>query len=156
MLEIERKFLIKDLPDLSDIKPLEIEQGYISYKPIIRIRKQDDKYFITKKGKGKFIREETETNINKTTYDILKDLIKNNIIKKMRYLVPIENSLRAEIDIYQDYLEGLLIVEVEFNSKELANSFVPPIWFGKEVTMDLKYKNETLSKGIEEDIYGSL
>ena len=45
------------------------------------------------------------------------------------------------------YLEGLLIVEVEFNSKELANSFVPPIWFGKEVTMDLKYKNETLSKG---------
>lgn len=147
MLEIERKFLVKNIPDLKNIKPLEIEQGYISYKPVIRIRKQDEKYFITKKGGGKFIREEIETTINKTTYDILKGLIKNNIIKKNRYLVSLENSLCAEVDVYQDYLEGLLIVEVEFNSKELANSFVPPIWFGKEVTMDLKYKNETLSKG---------
>ena len=40
----------------------------------------------------------------------------------------------------------MLLVEVEFESVEQANSFVPPEWFGDDVTNDKRYHNSYLSK----------
>ena len=49
-MEIERKFLIpkENLPD--DLAPYpchRIEQGYLCTSPVVRIRRQDDDYFLT-------------------------------------------------------------------------------------------------------------
>ena len=55
-MEIERKFLIKDLPDLSKYDYVDIEQGYLSTEPVVRIRKKNDKYMLTYKGSGKLAR----------------------------------------------------------------------------------------------------
>lgn len=145
MLEIERKFLVNEIPDLSKFKSFDIEQGYISYKPVIRIRKKDNEYFITKKSKGNLVREEIETNIDETTYNILKLLVKNNFIKKTRYLIPYKN-LDIELDKYHGNLEGLHIVEIEFKNEKEASEFKAPKWVGKEVTFDKAYKNDYLSK----------
>ena len=50
-MEIERKFLIKKLPeDLSSYAFHDIEQGYLSREPVVRIRKEDDKYYLTYKA----------------------------------------------------------------------------------------------------------
>lgn len=145
MLEIERKFLIKKLPSLKNFKSSNIEQGYINYNPVIRIRKKDNEYFITQKSKGNLMREENEIKIDKEIYKILSSLVKNNVVKKVRYEIPLSKHL-AELDIYQENLKNLCIVEVEFKSKKESEDFIIPDWFGLEVTKNSKYKNDNLSK----------
>jgi len=39
-----------------------------------------------------------------------------------------------------------MTTEVEFSSVAQAEAFVPPAWFGKEITEDIRYKNTHLSK----------
>ena len=59
-MEIERKFLIKkeQLPEnLSQYPCLHIEQGYLCTDPVVRIRRQDDEYYLTYKSKGLLSRE---------------------------------------------------------------------------------------------------
>ena len=60
-MEIERKYLIEkeQLPkNLSDYPFHRIEQGYLCTSPVVRIRRQDDEYFLTYKSKGLMAREE--------------------------------------------------------------------------------------------------
>ena len=146
MLEIERKFLLSSIPDLSNFKFSEIEQGYISFVPEIRVRNKDENYYITSKSDGTKVRKEIETEINELTYLILTNLIKGRLIKKTRYKIPLYNNLIAELDIYHDELDGLATVEVEFNSEDEANNFLIPSWFGKDVTSDKRYKNKNLAQ----------
>lgn len=149
MLEIEKKFLVNELPNLSDFFFEEIEQGYLSFVPEIRIRRKGEKYYITEKGEGTQTRPEIETEINGTAYSILSNLIQGRIIRKTRYKIPLKDSLIAELDIYHDDLEGLSTVETEFRSEEQAQEFISPEWFGEDVTEDKKYKNKNLAR-IEE------
>ena len=51
----------------------------------------------------------------------------------------------SELDIYHLYLDGLLTVEVEFPDMAECMSFVPPKWFGKDISDDKRYKNTALS-----------
>jgi len=144
--EIERKFLLEKMPDLSAYEQEDIIQGYLSYEPEIRIRKKGVKYFLTEKGEGDIERTEKETQIDKVSFMILLNLVKGNIIEKTRYQIPLDNNLTAEFDIYHDALEGLFTIEVEFESKEIAEAFKLPIWFGEDVTSDKRYKNKNLAK----------
>ncbi len=145
-MEIERKFKVNYLPDLSNYPFYEITQMYLSYDLDIRIRKKGNKYFITKKSNDTIKRYEEEVEIDYQTFDILSTLSVGNIISKTRYLIPIDNSLTAEVDIYHGVLEGLVTVEVEFSSLEEANSFIAPLWFGEEITENMQYKNKELAK----------
>ncbi|MCT4542056.1 MAG: CYTH domain-containing protein [Vallitalea sp.] len=150
-MEIEKKFLI-NLP-LIDIKAfpcVNIEQGYICTNPVIRIRKKENSHFITYKSSGLMIRQEYEDEISKEQYDYLKKKIDYNLIIKERYYIPVTNSLTAEVDVFKDKLEGLIMAEVEFPSEEIANNFTPPNWFITEVTFNSKFHNSNLCK--EEDI----
>ena len=57
-----------------------------------------------------------------------------------------------ELDVYHGLLENLLVGEIEFESLMDAQSFVPPDWFGREVTEDERYKNKSLViHGLPED-----
>ena len=51
-MEIERKFTVKDLPELSGYAYHIMEQGYLNTDPVVRVRKEDDNYYLTYKGKG--------------------------------------------------------------------------------------------------------
>ena len=69
--EIERKFKVKEIPDLKRYDFKRIEQGYLNTNPVIRVRKEDDKYYMTYKGKGHIEREEYNLPLNKESYDHL-------------------------------------------------------------------------------------
>ena len=69
-----------------------------------------------------------------------------NVIRKRRYLIPIESGLTIELDLFAAPFEGLILAEVEFPSEEEANAFLPPAWFGEEVTWSTEYHNSTLSQ----------
>lgn len=165
--EIERKFAIKYLPKELKIESIVyIKQAFIYRDNLTHIRIRDIKenypenkqtYIYTLKTKGDIKdksnignRYEIENEISKEEFE---KLIKNkicNVIEKTRIKIPIENNLKAEIDIYYEYLEGMLTLEVEFPNEELANNFQKPDWFGEE----LGYKtlsNRKLSQMTKEE-----
>ena len=68
------------------------------------------------------------------------------LIDKIRYMIPLDEKHVAELDIFQGILAPLRLVEVEFESIEEANAFVPPEWFGDDVTNSGEYHNSNLCK----------
>ena len=145
-MEIERKFLTKEIPfSLEQYRFAKISQSYISFSPTIRIRQSDTNYFLTVKGKGHLAREEFEMQLTKEQYQALEKKCDTPPVIKKRYYVPLKDNLVAEIDFYEGKSKGLITTEVEFCSEQAATCFVAPDWFGKEVTFDSRYKNTNLS-----------
>ena len=146
-MEIERKYLITELPqDLEKYSKRELEQGYLCTEPVIRIRKDNDNYELTYKSKGLMVREEHTLPLTKDSYEHLKQKVDGRIISKTRYLIPFDKKLTIELDVFYNDLAPLLLAEVEFPSEELANAFLPPSWFGEDVTFSTQYHNSNLSK----------
>lgn len=144
--EIEKKYLVKYMPDIANCEKAYIRQGYISVNPVLRVRQKNDKYIFTFKGEGDIKRQELETYITKEQFENLWNKIEGVAIVKTRYKVPLGDELFAELDIYEESLEGFKNVEVEFDSLDKANSFIPPDWFGEDITKNVKYTNAYLSK----------
>ena len=144
-MEIERKFKVFGLPNLSEYKYHEIEQAYINEDPVIRVRREDDTYYMTYKGSGMLAREEYNLPLNKKSYDNLSGYTKHRIISKRRYLIPYGDHT-IELDIFKGELERLVIAEVEFDSVDEANGFTAPDWLSEDVTYDKNYHNSNLCR----------
>ena len=67
------------------------------------------------------------------------------MISKRRYVIPQKDELNIELDIFEGAFQGMILAEVEFPTKEAAESYIPPAWLGKDVTFDPKYHNSYLS-----------
>ncbi|MBE5955787.1 MAG: CYTH domain-containing protein [Lachnospiraceae bacterium] len=151
-MEIERKFLVKVLPDnLSAYPCRQIEQAYLCTAPVVRIRHLDDEYILTYKSGGMMARQEVELPLTKEAYLHLREKADGTIISKKRYVIPLTDSLMIELDIFEDMLAGFIMAEVEFPSIEEANSFLPPEWFGKDVTFFSDFHNSHLSSMNEKE-----
>ena len=147
-MEIERKYLIKTLPENLEQYPLRVlEQGYLCTTPVVRIRKDNDKYELTYKSGGLMARQEYNLPLTADAYEHLRLKIDGRIISKKRYMLPLR-EYTIELDIFEGDLEPLIMAEVEFESEAEAHAFVPPTWFDKDVTQDKRYHNSNLSKGI--------
>ena len=151
-MEIERKFLIKkeQLPkDLANCSFHKIEQGYLCTDPVVRIRRQDDEYYLTYKSKGLLSREEYNLPLNKEAYEHLLSKADGIILTKKRYMIPVPGNehLTIELDVFEGHYNGLILAEVEFSTEEEAKAFTPPSWFGEDVTFSGEYHNSRLSKG---------
>ena len=68
------------------------------------------------------------------------------LIQKTRYKIPFLEKYTIELDIFDGELAPLTLAEVEFESVDEANAFVPPEWFGEDVTYSTEYHNSTLSQ----------
>ena len=146
-MEIERKFLVKEMPNLKQYSFHCMEQGYLNTDPVVRVRKEDDSYYLTYKGKGLLAREEYNLPLNEEGYYHLVEKADGVIIRKKRYLIPYE-KYTIELDVFEEPYEKLVIAEVEFESEEEVGEFCPPDWFGEDVTYDRRYHNSNLSKGL--------
>ena len=146
-MEIERKFTIKELPDVSQFPFHVMEQGYLNTEPVVRVRKEDDTYYLTYKGKGFLAREEYNLPLTKEAYYHLVEKSDGIIIRKKRYLIPY-GKYTIELDVFDEPYENLIIAEVEFDSEEEAAAFQPPAWFDEDVTFDQRYHNSNLSMGL--------
>ena len=145
-MEIERKYLIPKLPDgYMDYPKKEIEQGYLSTAPVVRIRKSNDDYILTYKSGGLMVREEYNLPLTKASYEHLRQKTDGILIHKVRYHIPYQDKYTIELDVFLDTLAPLVMAEVEFESKEEADSFIPPDWFGEDVTFSPQYHNSALS-----------
>ena len=146
-MEIERKFLIKKLPDnLTSYKARKIEQSYLCTDTVVRVRRDNDDYYLTYKSKGMIVREEYNLPLTKEAYGHLLAKADGNIITKTRYEIPEKDNLTIELDVFEGKFDGLLLAEVEFASEEEALGYIPPEWFGEDVSNSTKYHNSTLSR----------
>ena len=130
-MEIERKYLISSLPEhLEQYPHRQLEQGYLSTSPVVRVRKDDDKYELTYKSKGLMVREEHNLPLTKESYEHLRTKIDGRLITKKRYCIPY----------------GIYTIELEFPTEQEANAFTPPDWFIEDVTFSPLYHNSFLSQ----------
>ena len=142
-MEIERKFLVKKLPEHLETYPcLLIEQAYLCTDPVVRVRRQNDDYYMTYKGRGLMEREEYNLPLNAAAYEHLKAKADGRTITKKRCCIPL-GELTIELDIFSSP-EGLVLAEVEFPTREAALSFTPPEWFGEDVTGESRYHNSNM------------
>ena len=114
--------------------------------PTIRIRKWDDDYILTVKGKGFLAHEEFELPLTAESYARLMTKTEGRVIAKTRYIIPYENDLVIELDHFYSPREGLWLAEVEFPDIKTAEEFVPPAWFAEDVTGDPAYYNSAMSR----------
>lgn len=145
-MEIERKFLVSRLPDDYQSYPcLQIEQGYLNTHPVVRVRRQNEEYYLTYKSGGFLAREEYNLPLNKESYDHLICKADGFRITKRRYLLPLE-PYTIELDVFEGVHAPLIVAEVEFPTKEEALRFTPPEWFGRDVSQCPEYANSYLSR----------
>jgi adenylate cyclase len=145
-VEVERKFLVGEPPDLDAAEADEIEQGYLAIgaEGEVRVRRKGDALVLTaKRGEG-LSRQEGEIDLDRDRFDELWPLTEGRRLQKRRHVVP-HGELKIEVDVYAGELEGLVVAEIEFGSEEEARAFDPPNWLGEEVTGDRRYLNETLA-----------
>ncbi|MCR5688188.1 MAG: CYTH domain-containing protein [Lachnospiraceae bacterium] len=149
-MEIERKFTIKHLPENMDTYSRHIiEQAYLTTEPTIRVRREDDRYYMTYKGTGggntPLAHEEYNLPLTKQAYDTLSSKSDGHLIKKERVLIPY-GKYTIELDIFGEPFADLIIAEVEFPSVDEAEDFTPPDWFDEDVTGRREYTNSYLSR----------
>lgn len=147
-MEIERKWLLKKLPDVPCREKATCYQAYVSVKPVVRIREQGvpcggaagtgSDYRMTVKGKGSIAREEIEFPITAEQYrDILRAIGDPAPIRKDDYYYDLTG--RCDESVLADPSEGLrvdivdpgtpdsfLYAEVEFQTEEAARAFTFP------------------------------
>ena len=105
----------------------------------------------------------TEYNLplDKDSYEHMLKKADGNIIRKKRYLVPINadafaeadvkklqvdtSALKIELDVFDAPYDGTIIAEVEFPSGEAAAAYKPAEWFDEDVTGNPKYSNARMS-----------
>jgi adenylate cyclase len=146
-MEIERKFLVSDLPDLEGREDAQIEQGYLTLADAgaeVRLRRKGDEFLLTVKGGKGRERAEVELEITEAQFGELWELTEGKRLAKTRVKAPL-GSLQVEVDVFGGDLEGLIVAEVEFPDEVTADSFEPPDWFDREVTGEDAYLNESLA-----------
>lgn len=147
-MEIERKFLVDHIPcSLDNFHCRQIEQAYLNTEPVVRIRQDNDAYYLTYKSKGFLVREEYNLPLDKESYLHLRQKADGIIITKKRYEIPYLEKYTIELDIFEGRHAGLILAEVEFTSEEEAGQFPVPDWFSTDVTSSREYCNSNLSIG---------
>lgn len=146
--EIERKFLVKNDDFRREaVRKYEIRQGYLAREEgrSVRVRLRDEEGFLTIKGPSdntglsrfewerSLTREEAEALLSQCLF----------FVEKTRYIIPSNDDLFFEVDVFHGANEGLTIAEIELPSPDTA--FDRPSWLGEEVTGELKYYNTSLA-----------
>lgn len=152
--EIERKWILNpsNVPVAGGLEVGDLEQIYLVCHDDreIRIRRTnqstravDTADLTMKVGRG-LERKEAVIPISIEAYEVLAEMSDNVITKKRSHFVLSSGHL-AEVDAYRGSNKGLIVVEVEFESRADAGTFEPPDWFGSEITGYDAFSNRALA-----------
>lgn len=132
--EIERKWLLAELPDIvSGVVPVEYERYFLpsNQGEEIRIQKKGNKHTYQRKvevpGVGRERAEDRE--IGEAEFLELKKTAVGSILRTRYDISPM-----VAIQVYHGEHEGLIRYEVEFRSVEESQAFEPESWLGREIT----------------------
>ena len=138
-MEIERKWLVKDWPDLPFpvVREFSMRQGYISVYPTVRIREESLKdagtrYVLCFKSAGGLSRKEIEMDVPEDKFLELEDLIGLPLIPKKQKVYLLPDGLKLEINLVDEGAPtAFMYAEVEYESEAQALAWTPAA-FGLE------------------------
>jgi len=144
--ETERKFLIQRMPDLWDFTCISYERYFLENNENheIRIQKKWNKYEYEKKSSlNTLSAKKIKKQISCKEFENLKEKCRNGILRDS---YKISQHPDISIKIYHWRFEWLSRVEVEFDSLENAENFIPLTWFWKEITDSPLWRDSKLIK----------
>lgn len=134
MNEIERKFFVKEMPDVSGMVPLQYERYFLKRGSGVeeRITRVNDTYKYEKKAEvSRLERTREQREISKSEFEELAKTA-SEVIERERY--DIATHPKIVIQVYKGRFAGLVRAEVEFTTEADAKAFVPLPWMGEEMT----------------------
>jgi len=142
-MEIERKFLIDEFPELPVLLEGYVFQGYLNFEPEVRLRfvmfnNTPQSFWLTFKSGGDLIRKEVEIPLTFEQFLQLQTFMSAPFLCKQFKQLQLPNGHKMDCSNVND--GELIYCEVEFSSVEEANNFEVPSFFGTEVTNDSTYK----------------
>ncbi len=151
MKTITRKFLVKQIPDLTGRKHWIQHRFYLYRKNgvVIRVQSKNDEYELERKAsESDLVRKSEKITITKEEFDAISTLVTDTIVRDS-YLI--SETPHVVLRMYHGRFEGLVRVEIEFPSVAEANQFTPLVWMGKEITTTPLAKDETLLELTDEN-----
>ncbi len=133
--EIERKFLVVVMPDISSLKSIRDERYYLfSGNGIeLKIQLRGNIYQLERMAEvGNFSRTQEKVEITQEEFEKLRKCVAGPAIIRDSYLIC--KTPQITLKVYRGEFEGLVRAEVEFESVEDARNFQPLPWFGDEIT----------------------
>ena len=131
-MEIERKWMVNGWPEgLTLTEEYRMDQGYISVRPTVRIRREaltggSVKYVLCFKGEGPLPREEIETDIEPELFDKLRRLIGKPLIAKLRRSYALPGGLTLEVNEVDSGQPGAFFyAEIEYPTEAAALAWQP-------------------------------
>jgi CYTH domain-containing protein len=145
--EIERKFIVTEVPNLDGIRSVDVRQGYLAREGDVevRVRISTDRSTVTVKAGHGLIRSEVEIPLPRSDAEELYQHTVGRQVTKTRHFIDVPGGT-AELDVFTGDLAGITTVEVEFDDESSAGAFQPPPWFGREITGDRAWSNESLAR----------
>ncbi|MGM0598239.1 MAG: CYTH domain-containing protein [Candidatus Rifleibacteriota bacterium] len=145
--EIERKFLVVNQDYKNQADGVYCRQGYIcaEKEKTIRVRIIGADAYLTLKGPARNItRKEFEYSIPiHDAEELFTNFCQYSLIEKNRYTLNYEGK-EWVVDEYFGDNKGLVIAEIELEQEE--ETFMLPLWAGKEVTNEPRYLNANLAR----------
>lgn len=162
-LELEKTYLAKRLPEGLERAPhKEIIDIYVpasAEHPHLRIRKRGDSYEITKKQPAKegdsSAQHEHTIHLDEAEFNALSERADAKRVRKIRYAYD-HQGRKGEIDVFQDALEGLVLVDFEFADEASKEAFDMPDFCLADVTQETAFAGGMLCGKSYQDIEGSL
>ena len=169
-IEIDKKFTVKEIPfDLEKYPFHAIEQGYLNVHPAIRVRRQDDIYYMTYKGappvegqedspKGGDIGQiEYNMPLDKVSYEHMVTKADGNFIRKKRYLIPLnedsftEDYLKENPELERQVKDGEIKIELDVFGAPFEGRILAEVEFPSEDAA----RNYHPASWFEEDVTGN-
>lgn len=147
-VERERKFLIDAVPDDLDLSDcVALRQGYLIADEHASVRVRDSAHegcTLTVKAGSGAERMELEWTIDHAQFETAWAHTDGRRVAKTRHRIAFGPHV-IELDVFAGDLVGLVVAEVEFDSLDALDAFVPPSWFRRELTDDGRYTNAALA-----------
>lgn len=145
--EIERKFLVRDMPELGGADGEPMVQGYLRADTggSVRLRITGGGAMLNVKGPTQGSRRlEFEYPVPAAdAWEMLDTLAVGVPVEKVRYRLEYR-GYTWELDVFSGRNEGLVVAEVELESADAEPEL--PAWAGEEVTADPRYYNASLAR----------
>ena len=131
------------------VREVEIEQGYLSIEPEVRlhgardIRSGKENFRLTLKGDGTLSRNELITDVTREFYHEAKNMLPGKMIEKLYHKYQFGNWILEVCHVDAGTKDEFYYGEIEFATEEEAKAFEPPAFLSMEVTYDesCKMKN---------------
>lgn len=155
-LEIERKWFVAALPDLTQLKPWHDERYYLysDEERSIRFQKRETFFEIERmESLSNLSRKQEKLLITEVEFEALKKIAKGPLDRDS-YLLQSEPQLTLKL--YHGPFHGLIRAEVEFTSEEQARAFTPLPWFAHEINGQCPLGRDSVLVNLAHDQFTAL